>query len=50
MKLLTDYIYYIILLTGILATSRETRGKQLDYLSERWFIQDLRGEFCKANH
>ena len=23
--------------------SRETRGKQLDYLSERW-----KGEFCKA--
>ena len=27
--------------------SRETRGKQLDYLSERWFR--WKGEFCKAN-
>ena len=27
--------------------SRETRGKQLDYLSERWFIQDERGNFVK---
>ena len=27
--------------------SRETRGKQLDYLSERWFIQDGRVKFVK---
>ena len=27
--------------------SRETRGKQLDYLSERWFIQDGRANFVK---
>ena len=32
---------------GILAMSRETRGKQLDYLSERWFIQDGRANFVK---
>ena len=27
--------------------SRETRGKQLDYLSERWLIQDGRANFVK---
>ena len=27
--------------------SRETRGKQLDYLSERWFIQYGRANFVK---
>ena len=27
--------------------SRETRGKQLDYLSEKWFIQDGRANFVK---
>ena len=27
--------------------SRGTRGKQLDYLSERWFIQDGRANFVK---
>ena len=27
--------------------SRETRGKQLDYLSERWFLQDGRANFVK---
>ena len=27
--------------------SRKTRGKQLDYLSERWFIQDGRANFVK---
>ena len=27
--------------------SRETRGKQSDYLSERWFIQDGRASFVK---
>ena len=27
--------------------SRETRGKQLDYLSERWFIQDGRATSIK---
>ena len=32
---------------GPLAMSRETRGKQLDYLSERWFIQDGRANFVK---
>ena len=32
---------------GILAMSRETRDKQLDYLSERWFIQDGRANFVK---
>ena len=32
---------------GILAMSREARGKQLDYLSERWFIQDGRANFVK---
>ena len=32
---------------GILAMSRETRGKQLDYLSEKWFIQDGRANFAK---
>ena len=32
---------------GILAMSRETRGKQLDYLSEGWFIQDGRANFVK---
>ena len=32
---------------GILAMSKETRGKQLDYLSERWFIQDGRVNFVK---
>ena len=30
--------------------SRETRGKQLDYLLERWFVYPRwMGEFCKAN-
>ena len=30
--------------------SEETRGKQLDYLSERWFVYPRwKGEFCKAN-
>ena len=32
---------------GTLAMSKETRGKQLDYLSERWFIQDGRANFVK---
>ena len=32
---------------GILAMSRETRGKQLAYLSEKWFIQDGRANFVK---
>ena len=32
---------------GMLAMSGETRGKQLDYLSERWFIQDGRANFVK---
>ena len=32
---------------GMLAISRETRGKQLGYLSERWFIQDGRANFVK---
>ena len=32
---------------GVLAMSKETRGKQLDYLSERWFIQDGRANFVK---
>ena len=32
---------------GILAMSRETRGNQLDYLSERWLIQDGRANFVK---
>ena len=32
---------------GILAMSRETREKQLDYLSERWFFQDGRANFVK---
>ena len=32
---------------GILAMSRETRGKQLDYLSERLFIEDGRANFVK---
>ena len=32
---------------GILAMSRETRGKQLDYLSERRFIQGGRANFVK---
>ena len=27
--------------------SRETRGKQSDYLSERWFIQDGSANFVK---
>ena len=27
--------------------SREARGKDLDYLSERWFIQDGRANFVK---
>ena len=30
--------------------SGETRGKQLDYLSERWFVYPRwKGEFCEAN-
>ena len=32
---------------GFLAMSREIRGKQLDYLSERWFIQHRRANFVK---
>ena len=32
---------------GILAMSRKTRGKQLYYLSERWFIQYGRANFVK---
>ena len=31
----------------MLAMPRETRGKQLDYLSERWFIQNGRANFVK---
>ena len=34
---------------GILAMSRGIRGKQLDYLSERWFIQDGRANFFIAD-
>ena len=32
---------------GTLAMSRETKEKQLDYLSERLFIQDRRANFVK---
>ena len=43
-------VHRVLILTrqlGILAMSREARGKQLDYLSERWFIQDGRANFVK---
>ena len=33
--------------SGILAMSRETRGKQLDYLLEGWLIQDGKANFVK---
>ena len=39
MKLLADYV--------LLAMFRETKEKQLDYLSERWFIQDGKANFVK---